>query len=154
MKPRYAIISAVAAFLLFTSNVRPQTSNLTEDEIKAQIVKIIPLKGLKCTDEKLRLDCAFALGKMKSDKAVIPLMKLLREDPCEAVRIVAAQSLIEIGDPRGVYLVGRSAIFSDSERVRNFCNKFYSYHIYKESLAKLSDNSAEELTLRIEMKDN
>ncbi|MCX6170260.1 MAG: HEAT repeat domain-containing protein [Ignavibacteriales bacterium] len=153
MKPRFIISSIAIAVLLITTSAFSQSNNNLDDELKLKIIQKSPLKGLKCTDEALRLNCAFALGKMKSEKAVIPLMKMLREDPCEAVRIVAAQALIEIGDPRGIYLVGRSAKFNDSERVRNVCSKFYSYHLFSESLAKLSDDSIEELTMDLEIKN-
>ncbi len=153
MKPRFIISSIVFAVLLFTTAANCQNSNLSDDEKKHQVVCKNPLKGLQCPDEDIRLDCAFALGKIKSEKAIIPLMKLLREDPSDAVRIVAAQSLIEIGDPRGVFLVGRSAKFNNSERVRNLCDKFYSYYMISESLAKLEDSSTEELTMDIEIKD-
>jgi len=154
MKPKSIISSIVFIVLLFTTTAFSQGSKLSDDELKHQIVCKNPLKGLQSADEDIRLDCAFALGKSKCDKAVIPLMKLLREDPSEAVRIVAAQSLIEIGDARGVFLVGRSAKFNDSERVRNLCDKFYSYHSYSESLAKQTDNSTEELTLDSGNKNN
>jgi hypothetical protein len=153
MKPRFIISSIVITVLLITTSTFSQSNNLSDDELKHQVVYKNPLKGLRCTDEDIRLDCAFALGKIKSGKAVIPLMKLLREDPSEAVRIVAAQSLIEIGDPRGVFLVGRTAKFNNSEHVRNLCDKFYSYHLFSESMAKLEDSSTEELTLDLEIKN-
>jgi hypothetical protein len=153
MKPRFIISSIVFAILLFTTIILPQSPKLSDDELKHQIVYKNPLKGLHSSDEDIRLDCAFSLGKIKSEKAVLPLMKLLRDDPSDAVRIVAAQSLIEIGDPRGIFLVGRSAKFNSSEHVRTLCEKFYSYHEFSQSLAKLSESSTEELTMDVEIKD-
>lgn len=42
---------------------------------------------------------------MKSEKAVFPLMKLLRERKTLEERIIAALSLVKIGNTQGVYLV-------------------------------------------------
>lgn len=84
------------------------------------------LNGINSENEGLQSSSAFYLGEMKSSKAVIPLLKTLHEGESEAVRIMAALSLIKIGDARGVYAVKRASEFDGSERVRNLCKGFYA----------------------------
>lgn len=125
--------------LIFSSiNILAQTDQSDED-LRRQMICKNPFKYLTYEDEAYRLDAAFILGHKKCAKAVIPLMKLLREDPSEAVRIVAAQSLIKIGDPVGVYLVQRSAQYNDFAKVRNFCEKFYNSYLAKQSTSDQED---------------
>lgn len=144
MKPRFMIASLLCCLFLLTNSVIPQV-NTTSAKDSKQVVSKNSLKGLCHSDACTRLDCAVACGMAKCQKAVIPLMKMLREDPSEAVRIVAAQSLIQIGDPIGVYLVSRSAIFNDSEKVRALCEKFYNAYAYEQYVASQKSINDEEI---------
>jgi hypothetical protein len=123
-------------FLLLATNIFSQSQTEIDDAAKHEAAMKKPFAGVCCTDETIRLDCVCKLGELKSDKALFTLMKILREDPCEAVRIAAAQSLVKMGDPRGVFLVARHAKFSDSEKVSRFCEKFFQAYQYQEYLAK------------------
>lgn len=136
MKKRILILSAFFSLFLFTTTIFPQVLNPGEIDANHQIVYKNPLKGLCCDNEDVRLDCAFVLGELKYKKATIPLMRMLREDPSEAVRIVAALSLIKIGDPQGVFLVSRTSKFNDSEKVRKYAEKFYNSHLYQQLVEK------------------
>jgi hypothetical protein len=62
------------------------------------------IKGLESDVHNLRMCCAYFLGELKSQKAMIPLMRMFRNEKDDA-KLVAAWSLLKIGDPRGVYLV-------------------------------------------------
>jgi hypothetical protein len=145
MKFRVLLTSFVLVILVSSQQVFAQGSNSMDEELRNKIIQKNPLKGLCCEDPSMRLDCAFALGEQKCEKAVIPLMKMLREDSDEAVRIVAALSLIKIGDPIGVYLVKRTAKFNDFSKVRELCEKFYTSYAYHEYLADKADREAEEI---------
>ena len=70
------------------------------------------------------------LGYLKSDKAVIPLMKMMRDENSEESRIIAALALIRIGDEQGVYMVGRTALYNSSDRVKRIAEKFYNQFTY------------------------
>ncbi len=144
MKPRFLSLIVVLLMFLFTYNIFSQSNKITDEELRSKIIQKYPLKGLCCEDPDMRLDCAFALGEQKCQKAVFPLMKMLREDPDEAVRIVAALSLIKIGDPVGVYLVKRTAKFNDFSKVRDLCQKFYNSYAYHEYMATQEDNKEAE----------
>ena len=122
--------------MLFVTNIFSQTLAETEDAAKHAAALKKPFCGVCCEDETIRLDCVCKIGNMKSEKALLTLMRVLREDPCEEVRIAAAHSLVRIGDPRGVYLVSRLAKFSDSERLSRLCTKFYKAYQYQEYLVK------------------
>ena len=131
-------------FLFLAANIIAQTQSEIDDAAKHAAALKKPLQGVCCADESIRLDCVCKLGELKSEKALFALMKVLREDPCEAVRVAAAQSLVKMGDPRGVFLVARHAKFSDSEKVSRFCDKFYQAYQYQEYLAKQGIEPTEE----------
>ncbi len=87
------------------------------------------IEGINSDNTGLKVSSAYFLGEMKSDKAVIPLMKILREDNCDGARLAAALALIKIGDARGVYLVKRSIDFNDCEKVRKMARHLYSAYL-------------------------
>lgn len=101
------------------------TITLADENISNECVEKNLLLGLQSDNTGLQLSCAYYLGECKSHAAVLPLMKLLRSSKDENLRIIAALSLIKIGDARGVYLVERTSIFDDSETVRKLTNRFY-----------------------------
>ena len=63
------------------------------------------LKGLNSDNTGLKESCAYFLGSIGSEKALIPLMEMFRNATTEGAKLVAAWSLLKIGNPRGVYLV-------------------------------------------------
>ncbi|MEJ2617652.1 MAG: hypothetical protein P8Z35_22040, partial [Ignavibacteriaceae bacterium] len=56
------------------------------------------LIGLKSDNAGLRSSSAYFLGEYNSREAVIPLMKILKSNAEEELRIQAALALIKIGD--------------------------------------------------------
>jgi hypothetical protein len=65
------------------------------------------------------------LGKIKSDKAVIPLMTAFHNNPNENVRIAAAWALCKIGDARGVYAVKMAVKYDECPKVQATCAWYY-----------------------------
>jgi hypothetical protein len=113
-----------------------------------QAIELNRLTGLSSDNTGLRVSCAFNLGEMKSEKAVTPLISLLRSGATEEERIIAALSLIKIGDSRGIYMVGRSGVFNSFEKTRRMCDKFYQsflLHQYLKTQASQPEE-AKELT--------
>jgi hypothetical protein len=82
------------------------------------------LIGLQSDNQGVREGSAYMLGELRSSKAVIPLMAMLRNNPVESCRIVAALALSRIGDARGVYAVKRATTFDPSENVQHKCAFF------------------------------
>lgn len=84
------------------------------------------IKDLSTNSLDTRVTSVLSLGDMKSSKAMIPLLKILHDEKKDELRIVAALSLIKIGNAIGVYQVKQAARFDKSERVRRMCSIFYN----------------------------
>ena len=97
-------------------------------EIKQNTISSL-INGLKSENLGLKSSCAYMLGELKLSTAVIPLMKILREDENEDLRIVAALALYKIGTPLAVNAVKQSVRFDDSERVSKHCASFYNEYL-------------------------
>jgi len=110
---------------------------------KFKIIEANLLVGLKSDNEGLRISCAYFLGEMKSEKSVIELMQILRDDESYAARIVAALSLIKIGNTQAVYMVQRTSLFNEFEGVRKMSEKFYLSHLMKKYLEQHPEKVAE-----------
>jgi len=90
------------------------------------------LVGLKSDNAGLQSSSAYMLGEFTSKEAVVPLMKILKSNSKEELRIQAALSLLKIGDARGIFAIRQAIKFDNSKRVRDICNKFYNAYISKE----------------------
>lgn len=84
------------------------------------------LVGLNTDNQGLQVSCAFFLGELKSEKAVIPLLKMLKSGKTEEERIIAALSLSKIQTERALFAVKQRIKFDDSERVQRLCELFYN----------------------------
>ncbi len=120
----FAALLLLATILLSSPSFAREKGNFPKANTY-QAIELNRLIGLASDNTGLKVSCAFNLGEMKSKKAVIPLMQMLREGTSDEERIIAALSLIKIGDPQGVYMVGRSGIFNDFDKTRRMCEKFY-----------------------------
>lgn len=129
------LISIILISVLFLSSTAIAKDEL-DPAVKAKYKTIEAnlLIGLKSDNEGLRTSCAYYLGEYKSEKAVLDLMKILRDDECYAARIVAALSLIKIGNRQAVYMVQRTSLFNEYEGVRKMSEKFYLSHLMKKYL--------------------
>ncbi|MBU0561457.1 MAG: HEAT repeat domain-containing protein [Bacteroidetes bacterium] len=114
------VVFASVASLVYAGN-SPASTKVSYERIEATL-----LHGLKSANKGLSISSSQILGSIKSSKAVIPLMHILRESEVEASRIAAALSLYKIGDSRGINALRQSAKFDSSERVRNMCANFYN----------------------------
>ncbi len=131
MKTRI-LLPALLAVMLFSAFTYANGNKNVPKANTYEAIEMNRLIGLATDNEGLRTSCAIYLGEMKSQKAVVPLMKLLRESPSCQERIVAALSLVRIGDPQGIYLVGRLGQFHECEKTRQMCERFYvSYQYHK-----------------------
>jgi len=73
------------------------------------------LVGLESDNHGLKVSSAFFLGEIGSDRAVIPLLKMFRDEEDPGAKFVAALSLLKIGDKRGIYRVKWEADHCDCE---------------------------------------
>lgn len=113
---RFAVILSLFVYVNAFAN---------DNQSKKECIEKNLLMGLETANTGLQLSCAYYLGELKTRAAVLPLMNLLRSAKDDNLKIVAALSLIKIGDERGVFLVERTSIFDNSEAVRKMSNRFY-----------------------------
>ncbi|GAB4294491.1 MAG: hypothetical protein Kow0098_16060 [Ignavibacteriaceae bacterium] len=91
------------------------------------------LKGLASDNLGLKVSSAYLLGEFESDKAVIPLLKVLHSEKNVEARVIAALSLYKIGDSRGIYAIKQAIRYDTSKRVNSLCEKFYFAYLSKEN---------------------
>jgi len=102
------------------------------------------LAGLESENSGLKISCAYFLGEIKSEKALIPLMAMLRNGANDEEKIVAALSLYKLDIGRGVYLVKGASKFAESERVRRMCGIFYNAYVYAQNHPEVQNDYASE----------
>lgn len=98
----------------------------TKSYIDMETVETNLLEGLTSNNLGLRVSAAYYLGEYKSERAVLPLLKMLHNEKEEGARIQAALALIKIGNEKGVFMVKQASRFDESARVRNMCARFYN----------------------------
>jgi hypothetical protein len=124
MKRSVVLIAALALMVMAGTMVfagEQQKSLTPEQYARAEQNLLI---GVQSDNQGVREGSAYMLGELRSSKAVIPLMAMLRNNEIESSRIVAALALTRIGDARGVYAVKRATTFDPSERVQAKCAFF------------------------------
>jgi len=141
MKGKVLLMVLSLSILLFTGYTFAEVNKNVPKVNSYEAIELNRLIGLASDNEGLRVSCAFNLGEMKSVKAVIPLMKLLREGKTCEERIIAALSLVKIGDPQGVYLVNRLSKFHECDRTRRMCEKFYNGFLYMKYMEEHPDQA-------------
>lgn len=101
------------------------------DAMNRDVVITNLMIGIQSENQGLRISSSYFLGELKSDEAVIPLMRILKSDDNEESRIMAALSLVKIGDSRGIFAIKQAANFDSSERVKKMCSIFYQDYLSK-----------------------
>jgi len=99
-------------------------SNLNRDLVISNL-----MNGVNSENQGLKISSTYFLGEIQSSQAVIPLMKILKNDENEESRIMAALSLLKIGDARGMFAIKQAISFDDSERVKKMCTIFYQNYL-------------------------
>lgn len=130
MKSKISIVLAIA-FTLTSFSLAAGPNKRMSGVQKDKAVQNF-LVGLKTGNAGLQSSSAFYLGELSSSEAVLPLMKVLKSNPEEELRIQAALALLKIGDARGIYAIKRAIQFDESKRVRDICTKFYYAYQSKE----------------------
>ncbi|RPI01715.1 MAG: HEAT repeat domain-containing protein, partial [Ignavibacteriae bacterium] len=123
MKKSLVLLASLLA-IAFVVPVVAQESVLPPNANKALIEDNLFI-GLADNNLGLQRSAALMLGKVKSDRAVIPLMAVLHNTPDENVRVAAAWALCKIGDARGVYAVKTAVKFDESTKVQAVCAWYY-----------------------------
>lgn len=123
---KFSILLGVI-LLLFSSSSFSLSANKNAEMEKGTVESL--LEGISSDNRGLKTSSAFLLGEFELNEGVIPLMRILKSDPDEDARIMAALSLIKIKDGRGLFAVKQAERFDESERVRKLCRKFFNNHL-------------------------
>jgi hypothetical protein len=115
-KPAEYIIGSYNDFTVFSE----KRLSVIEDNL---------LEGVKSNNVGLQTSCAYFLGEMKSDLAMIPLLKLARNGKTEEARIIAGLSLYKIESHIGLHILKGRAKNDDSELVRNAFNRLFKKYV-------------------------
>ena len=102
-------------------------ANLTDEEYD-QVEQNL-LAGIKSDNIGLQTSSAYFLGEMKSDKALIYLLKLAHYGNTEESRIIAGLSLYKIESDIGMYQLKALRQSDDSEKVRSVFDRIYKKYI-------------------------
>ena len=128
---RLCIVAVLGIMLALPAGAWDKTKAklLPPDKYKAAVENL--LVGLQSDNEGLQKSCAYMLGVLEAEEAVIPLMRMLRNSEQTCTRCVACWSLCKIGDARGVYAVKQSVKFDDCPQLRLRAAWFYNRYVHE-----------------------
>ena len=122
--------------LIAVQAAQAQSAEFTVEK-KSAIVDNLTV-GIKSENTGLHTSASFVLSDLVNDgylnaedasKALIPLLKLLKNGETEEVRIAAALALYQLGDEIGIYQLRGVGKYDDNEKVAIVCkNLYYTYH--------------------------
>lgn len=115
-QPAKYVASSYNNFTVFTKD----KLSLIEDNL---------LTGIKSKNSGLQTSCAYFLGEMKSDKALIPLLKLARNGNTEEAKIIAGLSLYKIKSHIGLHILKGRAQNDESDLVRKVFDRLYKKYV-------------------------
>jgi len=130
MKSKFNLLVTALLLVIFSGMSFAGDKQFPNTRHSYSVIESNYLEGLKSDNLGLRESSAYYLGEIKSERAVIPLMRMLRESEEESSKIIAALSLMKIDHPMGVYLVKQQVKFNDSKRIRELCEKFYASYLH------------------------
>lgn len=125
---RNKIKYVLVLMLILSVSIFAGNKNLEE---KYKTIEDNLLVGLKTDNLGLKVSAAYFLGEMKSERAVIPLMKMLKGNTTEEEKLIAALSLAKIKSEKGMFAVKQRIKFDDSKRVQRLCDIFYKNYLFE-----------------------
>jgi HEAT repeat protein len=125
---RNKIKYVLVLMLILSVSIFAGNKNLEE---KYKTIEDNLLVGLQTDNLGLKVSAAYFLGEMKSERAVIPLMKMLKGNTTEEEKLIAALSLAKIKSEKGMFAVKQRIKFDDSKRVQRLCDIFYNNYLFE-----------------------
>jgi hypothetical protein len=126
---RLFVVAVLGIMLVLPVGAGDKTKQklLPPEKYKAAVANL--LVGLQSDNQGLQRSCAFMLGVLEADEAVIPLMRLLRECDEACIRCTAALALCRIGDARGTYAAKQAALCDDCPITRVRIAWYYNQYV-------------------------
>ena len=123
----FVILFTIPICLLSQTPTELQKTGFTREQIEDNY-----LVGLNSDVPGLQVSAAYFLGEMKSERAVIRLMEIFRnENNAPGQRLMAAWSLYKIGDERGIYLIKCQSEDQECDYLKCLCEYYYKDHNLK-----------------------
>lgn len=129
---------AIVLFALLTVQIASAKSTEFTDKEKSSIVDNLT-NAIASGNTGLQTSGALVLSDLikesylrgsDASKAMIPLLKILRNGKTERERIVAAVALYRLGNEIGIYQLRGVALFSSDKKLATICkNLYYTYHV-------------------------
>ena len=119
----FITVVVLSLFLICVSQA--STKPKSNVETKSNTVESL-IMGLESDNIGLKSSSAYMIGELELTEATIQLLRILRNDESEDLRIAAALALYKIGSPIAIYAVKQASKFDDSKRVSKHCASFYS----------------------------
>lgn len=105
----YLILSVfIFSFAIINAQQEKKSSRIEQAELSY-------IQGLTSPINGIRVTCAYYLGELKSENAVSSLIDMMRYDRCAAAKIIAAYSLINIGNEDGIAELKKIRAFNPPE---------------------------------------
>jgi HEAT repeat protein len=146
---RNKIKYVLVLMIIFSVSIFAGNKNLEE---KYKTIEDNLLVGLQTDNLGLKVSAAYFLGEMKSERAVIPLMKILKGNTTDEEKLIAALSLCKIKSEKGMFAVKQRIKFDDSERVKRLCDIFYKNYLFENIEGKVIVEPFDIADLNIEYK--
>jgi hypothetical protein len=118
------VLLASLLVIVYTIPVMAQESVLPPNANK-ELIEDNLFIGITSDNLGLQRSSALMLGKIQSERGVIPLMNVLHNNADENLRVAAAWALCKIGDARGVYAVKMAVKFDECTKVQATCAWYY-----------------------------
>ncbi len=96
------VIKILIILIAIISFFNPYTSIASNNQQNIEQIETSYINGLTSGISGIRISSAFHLGELKSKSAVNSLIHMLHYDKSPAGKIMAAISLVKIGDPSGI----------------------------------------------------
>jgi hypothetical protein len=142
MKTAVSFVAVLALAAILCASAAAGDRTLFGSKEKYDRAEETLLIGLRSDNAGLRESSAYMLGELRSTRAVIPLMRMLRTDTRECGRTVAALALCRIGDARGTYAVKLATTFDAVPAVQQRCAWFYSKYVDEKAFAFVEEPPA------------
>jgi hypothetical protein len=123
-KCTYSVVALLLVAMTSVYAEYPLPVNADRESIELNL-----MKGLNSENEGLQYSCALRLGEIKSSRAVIPLMSVLKQCDNLKLKTAAAWALCNIGDARGTFAVKREVKFSHCEKTKLICAWYYEHMV-------------------------
>ena len=111
MKKIHIAVNFLIIALFFIPDLTAQSIKY-KDLKNYAVVEFNYMKGLESQIDGIRITSAYYLGEMESENAVNYLLDMLHYDKCLGGKIVAAFSLMKIGNPLGISEVKKMRQFN------------------------------------------